>query len=47
LTGLPALTLPCGLKEGMPVGMQIIGSAFSEDTVLKVGYVLENTTSIN
>lgn len=41
LTGLPALTVPCGLKNGMPVGLQIIGSAFKEETVLNVGFALE------
>ncbi|RST76479.1 aspartyl/glutamyl-tRNA amidotransferase subunit A [Siminovitchia acidinfaciens] len=41
LTGLPALTIPCGLSRGMPVGMQIIGKAFDEKTVLKLAYSFE------
>ena len=41
LTGLPALSLPAGLKDGMPVGVQIIGRAFEEQTVLQVGRLIE------
>lgn len=41
LTGLPALTVPCGLNEDMPVGVQIMGPAFSENRILNVGYSLE------
>jgi aspartyl-tRNA(Asn)/glutamyl-tRNA(Gln) amidotransferase subunit A len=38
LTGLPALSVCCGFSEiGMPIGMQIVGRAFDEPTVLKVG----------
>ena len=43
LTGLPALTVPVGLNEGLPVGLQIIGRAFDEATVLKVGSQIEAT----
>jgi aspartyl-tRNA(Asn)/glutamyl-tRNA(Gln) amidotransferase subunit A len=46
LTGLPALTVPCGFKEGMPVGLQIIGPAFKEGTVLNVGYAVEKTNPL-
>jgi aspartyl-tRNA(Asn)/glutamyl-tRNA(Gln) amidotransferase subunit A len=41
LTGLPSLSIPCGLVEGMPVGLQIIGDAFQEDTILNVGQKIE------
>jgi aspartyl-tRNA(Asn)/glutamyl-tRNA(Gln) amidotransferase subunit A len=41
--GLPALSIPCGLSgAGLPVGLQIIGSAFDEATILKVGAALED-----
>lgn len=41
LTGLPALTVPAGLVDGMPAGLQIIGRAFDEATVLKAGHLVE------
>jgi aspartyl-tRNA(Asn)/glutamyl-tRNA(Gln) amidotransferase subunit A len=42
--GFPALSLPCGLSgAGLPVGMQIIGPAFSEALVLRVGAALEDS----
>jgi len=44
LTGCPAISIPCGFKNGLPVGMQIIGRPFDEDTVLKVAYAFEQST---
>ncbi|MBQ7738200.1 MAG: Asp-tRNA(Asn)/Glu-tRNA(Gln) amidotransferase subunit GatA [Desulfovibrionaceae bacterium] len=42
LAGLPGLSLPVGLSsEGLPVGMQLIGQAFVEEELLKIGYRLE------
>ena len=41
LTGLPALSVPAGLNNGLPVGLQVIGKAFDEATVLKVGAAVE------
>ena len=42
LAGLPAMSLPIGLnKNGLPLGMQIIGRAFDEETVFKAAEVLE------
>lgn len=46
LTGLPALTVPCGFKNDLPVGMQIIGPAFHEGKVLNVGYAFEQTNPL-
>ncbi|KAB1213118.1 Glutamyl-tRNA(Gln) amidotransferase subunit A, chloroplastic/mitochondrial [Morella rubra] len=47
LAGLPALVLPCGFVEGgvagLPVGIQMIGAAFDEEKLLKVGYIFEQT----
>ncbi len=37
MAGLPALSVPCGFDNGMPVGLQIIGKSFDEATVLRVG----------
>ena len=43
LAGLPALSLPAGLSgEGLPLGLQIIGRAFDEETVFKAASALEN-----
>ena len=42
LAGLPALSLPIGLSaNGLPLGMQLIGKAFDEETVFKTAYALE------
>ncbi|XP_065850991.1 glutamyl-tRNA(Gln) amidotransferase subunit A, chloroplastic/mitochondrial [Euphorbia lathyris] len=43
LAGLPALVLPCGFVEGLPVGLQMIGAAFDEEKLLKVGHIFEQT----
>lgn len=43
IAGIPALSLPCGVGEGgMPVGMQLIGPAFSESMLYRAGYAFEN-----
>jgi aspartyl-tRNA(Asn)/glutamyl-tRNA(Gln) amidotransferase subunit A len=45
LAGNCALSLPCGFSSnGMPIGLQIIGDAFQEETILKVGHAYEQTT---
>lgn len=42
MAGLPALSLPCGFdREGLPIGLQIIGDAFSEETILQVAKTCE------
>ena len=41
LTGLPGISVPCGSVDSLPVGMQIIGKAFDEETVLQVAYAYE------
>jgi len=42
LAGLPALSLPCGKVNNLPVGLQIIGKPFEEDLILEIGQALEN-----
>jgi aspartyl-tRNA(Asn)/glutamyl-tRNA(Gln) amidotransferase subunit A len=41
LAGLPGLSIPCGLSGGLPVGFQLIGAQFSENTLFHVGHALE------
>jgi aspartyl-tRNA(Asn)/glutamyl-tRNA(Gln) amidotransferase subunit A len=41
LAGIPAVSIPCGLSEGLPVGFQLAGPAFSEGRMLDVAYALE------
>jgi aspartyl-tRNA(Asn)/glutamyl-tRNA(Gln) amidotransferase subunit A len=45
LTGLPALSIPCGFSNtGLPIGLQIVGKPFDETMVLRVGLAYENAT---
>ena len=44
IAGLPALSVPCGFSEGLPVGMQLIGPYFSEETLLQIAYAFEQAT---
>lgn len=44
LAGVPAISVPCGLADGMPVGLQIIGKALDEATVLRVAHAFEQHT---
>jgi aspartyl-tRNA(Asn)/glutamyl-tRNA(Gln) amidotransferase subunit A len=41
LAGIPAVSIPCGLSEGLPVGFQIAGPAFSESRILDAAHALE------
>jgi aspartyl-tRNA(Asn)/glutamyl-tRNA(Gln) amidotransferase subunit A len=41
MAGLPGLNIPCGLSEELPVGLQLIGPQFSENTLFRTGHVLE------
>ena len=44
LTGYPAISVPCGFQDGLPIGMQIIGKPFDEETILKVAFTYEQNT---
>ncbi|MEP7200300.1 MAG: amidase, partial [Chloroflexota bacterium] len=45
LTGLPALSVPCGFTmDGLPIGLQIIGRAWNEAAVLRAGHAYEQAT---
>jgi aspartyl-tRNA(Asn)/glutamyl-tRNA(Gln) amidotransferase subunit A len=41
LAGIPAISIPCGLSDGLPVGFQLAGPAFSESRMLDAAYALE------
>jgi aspartyl-tRNA(Asn)/glutamyl-tRNA(Gln) amidotransferase subunit A len=41
LAGLPGLNIPCGLSDGLPVGLQLLGPQFAENTLFRVGHALE------
>ncbi len=44
IAGNTALSIPCGLKDGLPVGMQIIGRPLDEKSILRVAYTYEKNT---
>jgi len=44
IAGLPAVSIPAGFAEGLPVGLQIIGKSFAEETVLKVADAFQRAT---
>ena len=44
--GLPGISVPCSLNsEGMPIGFQLIGNHFAEDTILRAAYTYEQSTN--
>lgn len=48
IAGLPALSMPCGFdSRGLPIGLQIIGKAFDEETILRVAYTFEKNTAFH
>ncbi|MNW38576.1 Glutamyl-tRNA(Gln) amidotransferase subunit A [compost metagenome] len=44
LAGVPALSVPCGFADGLPVGLQIIGKPFDESSILRVAHAFEAHT---
>ncbi len=44
IAGVPAISIPAGFADGLPIGMQIIGKPFSEETLLKTAYAYEQAT---
>ena len=45
LTGLPVLSVPCGFhRDGMPIGLQIVGARYREDRILAIGHAYERAT---
>jgi len=43
LTGHPALTVPCGFSDGLPVGLQLVGRHWDESLLFSVGQAVEQT----
>ncbi len=44
LAGLPGISLPCGKdKNGMPIGLQLIGDCFNEKKIIQTAYTFEQT----
>ena len=39
--GIPGISVPCGMSQNMPVGLQVLGNYFDESTLLRVAYALE------
>jgi aspartyl-tRNA(Asn)/glutamyl-tRNA(Gln) amidotransferase subunit A len=45
MAGLPGISIPCGFaKDGMPIGMQLIGKVLDEETILRAAYTFEQAT---
>jgi aspartyl-tRNA(Asn)/glutamyl-tRNA(Gln) amidotransferase subunit A len=44
IAGLPAISIPAGFTDGLPIGMQIIAKPFAEETILKIAYAFQQVT---
>jgi len=44
LAGIPALNVPCGFAQELPVGLQLMGRPFEEETLLRVGHAYQQAT---
>jgi aspartyl-tRNA(Asn)/glutamyl-tRNA(Gln) amidotransferase subunit A len=44
MAGLPAISLPCGFHEGLPIGLQLIGNVLQESTLLRAAHAYEQAT---
>ncbi len=47
LAGVPAVSMPCGFVDGLPIGMQLIGAPFAEGTILKAAHAYERATDFH
>lgn len=47
LAGIPAISIPCGLSDGLPVGLQLAGPAFSESRILDAAHALEQALAFD
>jgi aspartyl-tRNA(Asn)/glutamyl-tRNA(Gln) amidotransferase subunit A len=44
MAGLPAISIPCGFHEGLPLGLQLIGNLLDESTILRAAHAYEQAT---
>jgi aspartyl-tRNA(Asn)/glutamyl-tRNA(Gln) amidotransferase subunit A len=44
LAGIPAISVPCGFADNLPVGLQLMARAFDEERMLQVAYAFEQAT---
>jgi aspartyl-tRNA(Asn)/glutamyl-tRNA(Gln) amidotransferase subunit A len=47
LAGLPGLSVPCGLSERLPVGLQLVGPQFAENALFRAGHALERALGLD
>lgn len=47
LAGVPAISIPCGFEDGLPLGLQIIGNYFDESTIYRVAHAYEQSTDFH
>jgi aspartyl-tRNA(Asn)/glutamyl-tRNA(Gln) amidotransferase subunit A len=47
MAGLPGLSIPCGLSDGLPVGLQLIGPQFAENLLFRAGHALERALAFD
>jgi aspartyl-tRNA(Asn)/glutamyl-tRNA(Gln) amidotransferase subunit A len=47
VAGIPAISIPCGFENGLPVGLQVMGPALGEDVVLRVAHAFEQSTDFH
>ena len=43
-TGFPAITVPMGFVDGLPVGLQLVGEAYAEPVLIRIAYAYEQST---
>jgi aspartyl-tRNA(Asn)/glutamyl-tRNA(Gln) amidotransferase subunit A len=47
IAGICGISVPCGFSQGLPIGLQIIGSSFGERTILNVAHAFQQATSFH
>ena len=46
VAGLPGISLPCGLADGLPIGLQFVGKPFDESSLLRLAYAYEQASGV-